>query len=608
MKFDHPLALALLGLAAPLVALHLYRGRLRRWPVPALRFWEEGLREDEQRTALRRLRRWASLAMALGALVLLTLALAGPTVPGLTRPARRWAVVLDNSPSMAAREPDGRTRLDHALERAREFLRTRGSGDEAAVFDLEGLRLPWTRDLEAAARAMPVPSLADPSGRRAGIRAAWASGADVTVVFFGDAPPGESQEAGGGDRLRFVRVGTPAENSGWIGGVLERRPGERAMELDLEAAAFTGSPLRRTAVLSFEGTVLERRECEMRPGEPLRISWTLDPARYPGAGLEEGGRVRVAWDPPDGFPLDDEACFVARPLAPPGVVVFHAGRPDGFLMKALESMRESGLVREVLHAPADRYAPLGDRTGEGWIFIFDRAVPPALPERGGVLVLGAPGVRVVERPVVTDWDREAPPNRLVDYGGLLLRKSGILRGAALLSAAEGPLAIGSSRGGRALVETGFAFEDSEPRPALPMMLFNFIEWAAWEGLRSFRPCYRVGEPLRPIQPLWIEAGELEFEHNGRARRVSVREGRPVEAPPAEPGFTLLQAGDRGEWTAANLFEAEESDLRGRAESEEAAALPSPVPWPGRVPWAPVAAAAALALLAVEWLLFQRGWV
>ncbi|MFN3486648.1 MAG: hypothetical protein ACK44W_14365, partial [Planctomycetota bacterium] len=109
-------------------------------------------------------------------------------------------------------------------------------------------------------------------------------------------------------------------------------------------------------------------------------------------------------------------------------------------------------------------------------------------------------------------------------------------------------------------------------------------------------------------PLWIEAGHLEFEHNGRARRVSVREGWPVEAPPAEPGFTLLQAGDRGEWTAANLFEAEESDLRGRAESEEAAALPSPVPWPGRVPWAPVAAAAALALLAVEWLLFQRGWV
>jgi hypothetical protein len=608
MRFDHPSALALLGLAVPLVALHLYRGRVRRWAVPALRFWEESLREEERRTALRKLRRWASLAVSLAALVLLALALAGPSVPGLTREPRRWAVVLDNGPGMAAREPDGRTRLEHALERAREFLRGRGSGDEAAVFDLGGLRVPWTRDLEAAARAIPVPRVADPADRRAGIRAARAAGTDVTIVFFGDALPGGREAGPEGGRLKFVRVGTPLENSGWVSGVLERRPGERTLELHLAAAAFAEGPVRRTAKLSFEGRILERRDFELRPGGTLEVSWTLDPARYPGAGLEEGGRVRAAWEPADAFPLDDEACFVAPPLAPPGVVVFHGGRPDGFLMKALESMRESGLVREVLHAPIERYASVGDRAGEGWIFVFDRVAPPALPARGGVLVLGAPGERAVERPAVTDWDREAPPNRLVDYAGLLLRKSNVLRGAPpLLSAPEGPLATWSARGGRAVVEAGFAFEDSEPRPALPMMLFNFVEWAAWEGLRSFRPLHRVGEPLRPERPLWTEGGELRFEHGGSERRVAVREGRPEEAPPAEAGFTRIRAGDRWEWTAANLFEAEESDLRGRTGSPEGAP-PPPVPWHGRVPFAPVAAAAALALLAVEWVLFQRGRV
>jgi hypothetical protein len=605
MRFDHPAALALLGLAIPLIALHLYRGRVRRWAVPSLRFWEEGLREDDRRTALRRLRRWASLAMALAALILFTLALAGPSIPGLTREPGRYAIVVDNSPSMAAREPDGRTRLEHALERARGFLRGRGSGDEAAVFDLTGLRLPWTRDLERAAREMAVPPVADPADRRAGIRAARASGADVTVVFFGDAPPASGTPGNG--PLRFVPVGSPLENSGWISGVLERRPGEKTLNLYLSAAAWADGPVRRRATLSFEDTVLERRELEIPPDRPLEVAWTLDPARHAGAGLEEGGRVRVAWEPADAFPLDDEACFVAPPLSPPGVVVFHAGRPDGFLMKALDSMRESGLVREVLHAPAERYDLLRDRAGEGWIFVFDRAAPAALPERGGVLVLGAPGERTLERPVVVDWDREAPPNRLVDYGGLLLRRSAVLGGTPLLSAGEGPLATWSARGGRAVVETGFAFEDSEPRPALPMMLFNFVEWASWRGLRAFRPAFRLGEPLRPERPLWIDEGELRFEHAGGQRRVPVRDGRPVEAPPAEPGFTRARAGDRGEWVAANLFDAEESDLR-RAGSGEAAALPPAVPWPGRVPFAPVAAAAAMILLALEWLLFQRGVV
>jgi len=93
----------------------------------------------------------------------------------------------------------------------------------------------------------------------------------------------------------------------------------------------------------------------------------------------------------------------------------------------------------------DRYDELKPKLGEGWIVIFDRTAPSTPPERGATLILGAPGPGAVEKPAIVDWDREAPPNHRVDYAGLLLRKSRILRGEPLLRALEGPVATWSAR-------------------------------------------------------------------------------------------------------------------------------------------------------------------
>src|SRR5687768_5986743 len=134
MTFDHPEGLWLLALAAPVIAFHLYRGRVRRIPVPALLFWEQVLVEEERRTALRRIRHVASLLLSLAALTLLTAAASSPRLT----PVRRWAVVVDTSASMAAVEADGRTRIDRAIDLARDFLRARGIGDQAALHGSDG--------------------------------------------------------------------------------------------------------------------------------------------------------------------------------------------------------------------------------------------------------------------------------------------------------------------------------------------------------------------------------------------------------------------------------------------------------------------------------------
>ncbi len=610
MSFDNPAGLWLLALGLPILAFHFYKGRLRRMPVPTLLFWEQALVEEERRTALRRLRHWASLLLNLAALLVLTSAVAGPEVKGVTRPKARYAVLIDNGPRMGALEADGRTRLAAAVDLARAFIRSLGHGDRVSVHDLAGMRMPFTADLEEAAGRIPPLGPAPRGDFRDRVLAALAAGEDVTGVLFTDAPPAGVEDLLAAGRLRVARVGAPAANSGWTAGVPVRRAGEKRVTLALTAASFADRALERDAVLFFNGKELAREKLALEPGARREKEWVLEPSRFPGERIEEGGLARVVLEPPDSFPADDAASFVVPPLLPPAVIVFHPGAPGELLMLALDSLRAYGIVhQDILHAPVERFGAMRGRLGEGWIVVFDRVAPPAAPPRGGALVLGAPGGKVVERPAIAGWDREAPPNRLVEYGSLHLRRSRILEGEPLIQAVEGPVAVWSARGGRAVVETGFAFEDADQRPPILMMLFNFVEWAAWRGTRAFRTEYRAGEPLRPERAVWTDDGDLLIEHaSGRSDRVSVRQGWPDGAPPAEQGFVRIGAGGREEWAAVNLFDPEESDLRERPEPPALPGPPPPAPWHAKIPYAVLAAAIVLALLFVEWGLFHRGWI
>lgn len=613
MTFSNPQGLWLLALAVPIVAFHLYRGRIRRMPVPTLLFWEQVIVEEERRTAIRRLRHYVSLLLNLAALALLTSAVSGPEVEGLTRKPGRYALVLDNTPSMGAVEEGGRTRLERALGEARRFVRSRGYGDAVSFHDLARVRAPMTRDLERLSRRLvPVPPVrGDGVARR--VREALSAGDDVTAVLLTDRPPEGVDDLLERGRLRVARVGSPAANTGWIAGTPVRRLAEKRFEIRLTLASFSDEAVEREEVLRFRGAELARRTVKLGPGARMERSWTLHPPEHPGAGLEAGGRVEVALEPPDGFPIDDRASFVLPPLTPPPVIVFHPGEPDGLLMHALDVLASRGVIStEIGVSAVEGYASVRDRVGEGWILVFDRVRPPAVRGHGGLLIFGAPGTGAVEQPTLADWDREAPPNRLVDYSGFWVRRSRILEGRPLVTAVEGPIAVWEARGGRATAEFGFAFSDVDLRTqgfVMVPFLVGFAEWASWSGLRSFRTAYRTGEPLRPDRPLWVEAGDVGFTQLRHEEHAAVRDGWPSSVPRGESGFARITAGARTEWTAVNLFDAGESDLREPAPPEgPLPAPPPPVPWHARVPWAALAAGLVLALLLLEAWLFHRGLI
>ena len=607
MSFENPQGLWLLALGVPIVVFHFYKGRIRRLEVPSLLFWEQVIVEEERRTALKKLRHVASLLLNLAALVVLTSAMSVPHVRGVSREKARYAVLLDNTAGMGALGPDGRTRHAAALDLARAFVASRGHGDQVSVHDLSGVRWPFSSDLEGLARRMAPSAPARGTEVRERVLAALGAGRDVTAVLFSDrVPPGVDELLGSG-RLRLARVGSPVENTGWVEGATLRRAGEKRVALSLALASFAAGPVERAEVLRFNRKELARRPAALAPGQRAAREWILDPSLYPGQRIEEGGLVEVALEPRDLFPADDTAFFVLPPLVPPQVIVFHAGpKPDGFLMHALHTLRTGGFVGEVNAAPEARLAGL--RLGEGWIVILDRV--PAPPGEGAFLVFGAPGGTVVERPTIADWDRESPVNRLVDYAGLAVRRSRILDGPALVRSVEGPIATLTSRGGRAVVEFGFALgleeSDLQLRHAFLTMLFNFVEWASFRGTRTFPPELAAGGPVRAGRAAWIDEGELLFEQSDRVERIPVRKGRTVDAPRASPGFVRLSAGGRAEWAAANLFDAGESDLREPPVPAAGAPPPPPEPWHARVPYSFLAAALVLGLLLVEAWLFYRG--
>src|SRR3954454_6711884 len=111
------LAYALLAaIAVLIVALHLLKPRSQRHVVSSTLIWARVAKL--RKSADKLWRWWLALALSLAVGLAIALALTRPEVPG-TAAGARMVLVLDNSPSMAARTLDGKTRWLHAVEQAR---------------------------------------------------------------------------------------------------------------------------------------------------------------------------------------------------------------------------------------------------------------------------------------------------------------------------------------------------------------------------------------------------------------------------------------------------------------------------------------------------------
>ncbi len=575
--------LLLAGVALAILLLHLLKPPRLRLVVPSALLWGR-IGRGRKRPPARRL---LALLLALGAGLSLALALARPEVAALGASGQALALVLDNSPSMAAQMTDGRTRWQHAIEQARGLLAQSGAATEVRLLDTVG-RQGVQRFVERDAAIAALERMAAATwGKPRMPRASLLAGARVHLFTDGVAPLAVP------DRAVVHPVFEAADNVA-VTAFEARALTQDPTRYEAVVQVLNGSPGDRRVrlLLSGAGGFSVTQDLNLHAGE--MVNATFDVSDFEG-GVLGAAAVSEA----DSFPLDDLAYTVIPPHRAKRVLLVTTGNPP--LEDALRQVPGTHLS---VVAPGG-YAGVGRYDAA----VLDRFAPIEPPPVGTLLLappprawLAGPSL-VLDKPRVTDWDDRHAVASGIAWGNLRLTRASVATGAE-----TGALVVAAGRSSGALVtageasarwvRVGFELEDSNfpLQPDFPVFLGNALGWVTEPPAVLMRGLGTVEVPLR--------AAEVR-DGNGQSVPVSLTDrGVVFEAPRAD--VYTVSAPDGQVLVAANVASPDYASIN-RSRFADAAATPSAGKlaglWNAEL-WM-VLLLLAGALLLVEWAAFTR---
>jgi hypothetical protein len=537
-------------LALPIVLwLHARRRRERQVVVTSVTPWLA------LRAAVppRRRRIPASLLLLLHLLFAmgLALAIAGPVLPGRSRPVHDRAIVLDTSTSMLAGD-----RWMEAQARARELIdATQGAVTLVALGPQP--RVVIARDVEgslAAAAAVAGPD------------------AEIVVVTDGGLTVPERALA-----HRWEIVGDDESNVAIETSGVDTSGGHA--QVFVRIAAFGDESVSVPLTLGLDGREADRLDAAIGGDGTFETVWTVPSGASTALVRIESG---------DDLAADDE---VQIPLEPHRLRVEFVGDSEA-VERVLSAMP---------HVALSRAGPGTYRT-DGTIdaTVFVGSAPEDLPP-GGVIIFGPPAGQWTESGVVPDQASIDDPTghplaEGLDLAGARIARAstlGVPEGAAPLLEADGAtVAVAGTVAGSRTVVLGFDPDggDVASRLAFPLLVARAVEWVA---------------PERP--PRVVAAGEAvplpPGSHEIRGPGVSPLRVRGVFEGTERPGVysatSTRGAEPRVVRFAVAAGDAAESDLSGRAEAPEPVVTPGGSAAQGGRPVWPWLAAAALAVALAE---------
>ena len=587
--------LLLAGVAALVVGLYLLRPSPRRLVVSSSLIWRRVL--EERKRNPERLRWWLSLFLALAAALCIAAAITRPEIAVVSGRAEQVVLVVDNSATMAARAPDGHTRLERALDRAREVIDAGGAGSRFLVADtMRKLSTPVLQDRQAALSTLD--------------RIQQASGGQP---HFPDVVP--PQGAGGAPRSLFITDGVAGiEAPRATQTVSVFQPVDNVGIVAFDVRPVPGNPQRYEAFVEVLNASAGGKRVELRvAGAGAKvITKTL---RLPGGSAAsevldvsgfDSGPLRATIDTDyDGFGLDDSAFAFLPAKRVVRVAMVTRGNPQ--LQRALELLPRVQLT--VL-------APERSSAGRGFdVVVFDRYAPRDEPSLPSLLIRPQraawlpPQAGEIADTTIARWDRAHPLLSNLNLRDITVESAELLRlrvegsgtaarvGALATGPRDQPLIV-ATRSGARWIELAFALEQSNfPQQAsFPVFLANSLDWLTNEPQALARG---LGTVLAPA----AHAKVVDLD----GRDVKVQQIRGVtffEAP--QPGFFVASSDDTRLRLAVNLLDP-------RVSAINQSRLP-PQPQEHDVsragtrlatdPWVYLLLIAA-ALLTIEWLTYNR---
>ena len=579
LAFSPLLAYSFLAAVATLILLlHLLRPRALRRVISSTVLWTEVIKAHRKYHAPWR---WL-LSLLLCLLIGLALALALTRPQGLGPAPSRVVVLLDNSPSMAARTRDGETRWAHAVNRARELIAS--TRVDVMLADTMG-------------RA-PISGFVPPAQAIAALD-------QLGLVSYGPVrlpvlPPLANTE------VHLISDGVadfevPADTR--IHSVFERA--DNVAVTGLQTRAFPTDPLRVQAFVQVYNAspVPKRVRLSLRGGDRFSVAQDLQmdageliDATFDVTDYPEGVLAAAALARDDAYALDDIAfAMVARHRLRNVVLVSHADARLEDAIRSLPGVRLTTVRPDAFHdaIPADAY-------------VFNSFAPSTAPARASLLfqpplVSWLPGNRHDSRePVVSGWKRGHALLGGVAWDSLRVGRATLITDAPddvdeMVHTSKGALIATGSQNARWII-AGFVPRNSNLslQPGFPIFLGNALNW-----LTETEPI--VSSALGTVRVAMTDAQIIDG--NGE-----------VVASRTIPGATIFDAGRPDVYTArangrkvrivVNSLDPRNSDINvDRFRDEPVAELR--VSGRSRIePWFALVSV-ALILLLIEWAAYLR---
>lgn len=626
MGFLLPLGF-LFGLSIPaLLIFYLLKVRRRPRRVASTWLWRATVEDARASVPFQRLRRNLLMLVQIAVLALLTLALARPILNLRVGEAGSVLILIDTSAGMAMRSaPGGPTRLEEAQRKAEALVGSLPRGVQALVLPYASraaVVAPFTRDrarLREEIRNLRVRATGQDL-KAALVLAASLVGSEPepqVVVFSDSAHLGAPElEALGTTPIVIEPCGSPTSNFGWTALSVQRRSATAATYDLFGQIVYHGAKAgEATLRVEADGRLLEVRKVQLK-------SEAETPVVVEGLALEGEpivhARLTAGPDAHDGLELDNDVWVQVRPSSRLRVLVCTPG--NYFLSRALGSIAEA----ETTFIAPGQAAP--DAPYD--MAIYDRGLPSRLPPAPSLYIGLSPWPRSGAEPAgrepgllaagaISHWDSDHPVSRRVQWSTVTVFAADAVSPPAgtrtLVESGETPLLILGRAEGQVALHLAFdLFASNFPlRAAFPIFLRNSVNWLTQDRAARETQSRLGGETWSMAMGEGIAEVKVVSPSNrvwslvpGADRLVSFAEtyetgvwrveipGRPEE----RFGVNLMDGGESATGVAEPLRIDATGERRMAGLGEELRA--------NREVWRWVAAA-ALALLLLEWYLYRR---
>lgn len=624
MGFLLPLGF-LFALSIPvLILFYLLKVKRRPRRVSSTWLWRATVEDARASIPFQRLRRNLLMILQILILALLAFALARPILNLRLGNAGSVLILIDSSASMAMRAvPGGPTRFEEAQRKAKELVNALPDGVQALVLPYASrasVAAPMTLDRARLRRSIDELRVQATGQdlKSALVLAASLVGSEPSpqIVIFSDTADLGAAEAEiiGVTPVVVEAVGTSAANFGWTALSVQRDAATA------DAFSLFGQILHRGESqaevglrIEADGRLLEARTLLLQPGAETPV--IVERLAIEGEPMLHA-RLSPAAGAHDALELDNDAWVRIRPSRKVRLLVCSPG--NYFLTRVLSAIEE---VEPVFVAPGQK---LPDEPCDA--AIFDRALPANPPAVPALFIglspwAGLAGAVVGDAalPVgaITHWDSDHPVAQNVQWSTVSVFAADAVvapPGARpLVESGDVPLLLLGRAEGQVALHLAFdLFRSNFPlRAAFPIFIRNAVNFLTRDRTARETQSWTTGHPLSFAAPPGVDSVKL-VSPSERVWELTPGPDRLVSfGETHEAGVWLAEIPGRpSEHFGVNLMDRTEGDpavvepVRIDSDGERQAGGLGGELRSNREVWRWLAAA-ALAILMLEWFLYRR---